>query len=614
MSSNTKKVLVFTDTDNGGVIHVANIKGGVGKSTVATNCAAALSKKGPTLIVDLDVQGSATQALGRDVTEFTYNSWELFGRRFSPDRDTNRFSSLKKKVENAVNRFESWMLPFIHGKGDVKSIITKIKPSLDLIPAGPDLFRSVNSLHISNFLYNLQLCRTYYKYIILDTPSVWNNMTRSLFLFSDLNLIPVTLNALSTKSLQHYLVSVKKLAQRNEHVRIRIVKNEVFGKQTSKIKGKIRTMHENRRFLENLCEQVVIKNESGVSLLPQSIMFDLEIPESATVRDAQDEGKSVNEFQQYSSVSKAFTELARRIQYVLNSPIAGTKSNFWQRYEEQCSIVARVAAVIIALGILAFGPVAKAPKPPPPIAPQQIEEIPENALHHTFTNGESMYRAAKHAICHFRAMVPSMAQVTQYALETITIYNKTRPLQAPALDLYKVIPRGVNVTFYPPQHITNRYENELTPVYRFFNSIITDPLAYITGDWCERGTGGGQPHYGVDVAGELGSEIITPISGKIYLRNSRDAGRTVAVVNESMVLFFAHMDKRYFSTGSTVKKGDAVGTIGMTGATSGPHVHIGYGIKVASHSGVKYGKNYYRLTDPKLFFYRKHYLDGFEEG
>lgn len=610
VNRNPAKSIVFADSDNGGIIHIANIKGGVGKSTVATNLSAALAKRGKTLVVDFDVQGSATHALGFDPSTSRVTSWELFRGRYEyPGKFSETNNPLLYRIGSFFKKIESMLFPQIVGKGDITSLAVNVAPGLDLIPATSDLFKNTRFYHLQNLIHNLHLCRHYYKYIIIDTPSVWNRLTRLLYIQSDLNLIPVTLNALSTRSLRDYLRNVKRLTHKKPSVRIRIVKNEVFGREGSKIKGKTRTMQENRLFLDTLCEQVVIDCEHGVSLLPQSIIFDLEIPESATVRDAQDAGQSVHQFHQYSAAAKAFDELGKRIQYVLNNPRIKLPRYAQQFHHSIPAIAARLSVIVILIVIFLHTDPVLPFGVPRPIAPQQLQITEDEAVTRTLDDGESITKMAKYAICHFCAVVPGNEQINEYLFETINIHNMTRMPGEVKISANLTIPAGTKVTFYPPLNINNPKAKRLIPVYTYFMSLVEDTFAYVTGDWCERGTGGGTPHYGLDIAAALGTVIRSPVEGIALLNNSQSAGRMVGIVQDGTVFFFAHMDKRFVADGERVSKGTALGTVGMTGKTSGPHAHMGYGLVSPSAAGLAFGKRYYRLTDPKLFFYREQYLN-----
>src|SRR5690606_8999447 len=84
---------------------------------------------------------------------------------------------------------------------------------------------------------------------------------------------------------------------------------------------------------------------------------------------------------------------------------------------------------------------------------------------------------------------------------------------------------------------------------------------------------------GVDLAAPVGTSIHAAASGKVLVSKSGgyNGGYGTYVVishpNGTQTLY-AHMNANYVSVGQEISQGDAIGTIGLTGRTTGPHLHF----------------------------------------
>jgi hypothetical protein len=108
-------------------------------------------------------------------------------------------------------------------------------------------------------------------------------------------------------------------------------------------------------------------------------------------------------------------------------------------------------------------------------------------------------------------------------------------------------------------------------------------------------------HTGIDIAGALGDPVLAAAAGKVIfagyglLNGANDAKdpyglavmirHTFSYEGYTIYSVYAHLKKVTVDKGDWVETGDKIGEIGMTGNTSGPHVH--FEIRIENASGDK---------------------------
>lgn len=89
------------------------------------------------------------------------------------------------------------------------------------------------------------------------------------------------------------------------------------------------------------------------------------------------------------------------------------------------------------------------------------------------------------------------------------------------------------------------------------------------------------PHFhdGTDIAVPWGTPVLAPAAGVVVFAGTMGDGAVVVVIahEAGLVSMYAHLDSRIFPVpvrpGDTVEAGDRIGNAGLTGLTTGTHLH-----------------------------------------
>jgi len=178
---------------------VFNQKGGVGKSTISCNLAAAAARRGEkTLIVDLDPQANASQyVLGSDAEQARPNLVDLFEEGLS-------FRVFRSDARSYVHR-----TPF---------------ENLDLIPSHPSVEALQGKLESRHKVFRVREVLDElreYDQVFIDTPPSYNVFTVSALIAGDRCLVPFDCDDFARRAIDHLRERVEEVrADHNKQLRI----------------------------------------------------------------------------------------------------------------------------------------------------------------------------------------------------------------------------------------------------------------------------------------------------------------------------------------------------------------------------------------------------------